>query len=682
MPHGSRKESNPLSENSVYEERRIGGYRLLSLLGRGGFGDVYLGEQIRDHSQVAIKILHNAGLTHPEDVKEFINEARMFRLQHPHIVPVLDFGVDRDDTPFLVMQYAAHGTLRQRHAPGTQLSPQLVADYVSQIASALQYAHDQQIIHRDVKPENMLLNSDDQVMLSDFGIAAAIHSTPSSDQSKNIDGTVYYIAPEQIQGVPCPASDQYALGIVAYEWLVGHSPFEGSTPLEIGMRHLTSTPPSLCEQVPSLSPQIDAVILKALAKNPDDRFPSIQAFADALQQATADSPQQVAQTQDTQSFAKVPTHRLSSHRLVSLDNSAQLSPPETPVSLETPHAQPPIESEPITITTTKDETVTTIITTAEGEQATPITITTEDETATASIMTENETVTASTMTEGATDAPDATIATTTTEGEQATPGAATASTAEGETVTATPTEPPAASPQPEPSLRLRLARHLLIPATLLLACILIIGSVSVPFARNNLQDGSIRAPVNGLHAIEAHTPDYQDTLTDARNKATIAAFWNNYDGCRLSSSGYLVYSTKGRQVCHELGKSYTNFAIQINMTIITGIAGAFVFRDQDAVHSYGGYIFEVFSDGHYLISNFDHILYAAASPAIKSGFMTTNKLAVIAGGSHLSFFINDTFLIQMTDTTYTRGPFSLAALQGGYPNCSVNFSDISVWAIP
>jgi len=674
--HDNRKGGNSLSENSVYEERRIGGYRLLSLLGRGGFGDVYLGEQIRDHSQVAIKLLHNAGLTHPEDVKEFINEARMFRLQHPHIVPVLDFGIDRDDTPFLVMQYAAHGTLRQRHALGTQLSPQLVADYVSQIASALQYAHDQQIIHRDVKPENMLLNSDDQVMLSDFGIAAVIHSTPSSDQNKNIDGTVYYIAPEQIQGLPCPASDQYALGIVAYEWLAGHSPFEGSTPLEIGMRHLTSIPPSLCEQVPSLSPQIDAVILKALAKNPDERFPSIQAFADALQQAV--------QSQDAQSFAKVPARRLSSRRLVSLDSSAQLPPPETPIPLETPHTQPPIESEPITTTTTEDETkndtATTIITSTEGEQTAPILAPAAGETITTSIKIEYETATTSTPTTGTTDTSSATIAPATA-GEQPAPGVTAAPTPDSETTTAIPTEPPAPSPQPEPSLRLRLARHLLIPATLLLACILIIASVSIPFARNSLRDGSIQAPVRGLHAIEARTPDYQDTLTNAQNKATIATFWNNYDGCRFSSSGYLVYSTKSRQVCHELDRSYANFAIQINMTIITGMAGALVLRDQDIFHSYGGYIFEVFNDGHYLISDFHHILYAAASPAIKTGFMTTNKLAVIAQGSHLSFFINDSFLIQLTDTTYTRGPLSLAALQGGYPNCSVNFRNINVWAI-
>jgi serine/threonine protein kinase len=599
---GTRKESNHLSDNSVHEERRIGGYRLLSLLGRGGFGDVYLGEQIRDHSQVAVKILHNTSLTHPKDIKEFINEARMFRLQHSHIVPVLDFGVDRKDTPFLVMQYASHGTLRQRHKQDTLLTPQLVADYVGQVASALQYAHDQQIIHRDVKPENMLLNGDDQVMLSDFGIASVMQSAQSLEENKNVGGTVHYMAPEQIQGMPGPASDQYALGIVTYEWLSGHYPFKGSTYLEIGMQHLMTPPPSLCDQVPFLSPQIETTIFKALAKDPTERFPSIQAFADALQQAT--------QTHDTPSFSKAPARKLAAPRLVSIDYSTLPSPSETPIAPKTPPPQPPIEDKTTTATPTDGEATTTI--------TTHTTITTTQ---------------------------------------------------------------PASPPQSLPSPRLLLARKLLIPALLLLACILVLSSVSIPFVMNNLQDGSIRAPVTALHAIEARPPDYQDALTDEQNKATAAAFWSNYDGCNFSPYGYVVYSARGRQYCHEIGKSYTNFAVRINMMITAGISGALLFRDQTTVHKNGAYVFEVFTDGHYQISNFDHTLYDAASSAIKRGFGVINKLEVIAQGSHLSFFVNDTFLIQVTDTRYSQGPLSLAAFQGNYSTCSVYFTNISVWPI-
>jgi serine/threonine protein kinase len=690
---GTRKESKHLTDKSAQEGKRIGGYRLLSLLGKGGFGDVYLGERLHDQAQVAIKILHNTGLTHPEDVKEFINEARMFRLQHPHIVPVLDFGIDRDNTPFLVMQYAAHGTLRQRHAPGTRLAPHLVADYVSQVASALQYAHDQQIIHRDVKPENMLLNSDDQVMLSDFGIATVIHSTPSTtDKNKTIDGTTYYIAPEQIQGIPCPASDQYALGIVAYEWLSGNPPFEGHTPLEIGMQHLTATPPSLCDQVPSLSPQIETVILKALAKDPDSRYPSIQAFADALQQAT--------KTQDEQPLPKVPTRRLSSHRLVSLDGSNQASPPEDPIAPETPRPQSPIETEPITppqiematpLNTSAriadDETKTilntnSIIDWGEIDKTLNASITTTKtdlNTSTSPITTEDKAATPPTTSPITSETNTPLTTSTTDEGKTATTSSTSATTAESE-MAATTTRQAASSPQPSPQLPTHLPQRLLIPGVLLFACILIIASMSIPSARNRLQDGSIQAPAIRLHAIEAHPPDYQDTLTNAQSKTTMAAFWSNYDGCHLSTSGYLVYSTRGQQFCHELGKSYIDFAARVNMTIITGIAGALVFRDQDTAHQYGGYVFEVFTNGHYLISDLNHILYAADSPAIKQGFNSTNQLAVVAQGSHLSFFVNDTFLIEITDTKYTEGPFSLAAFQGNYPSCSVNFSNISVWS--
>ncbi len=272
----------------IREGKRVGGYRLLTLLGRGGFGDVYLGEQVHDHSQVAVKILHTR-LTHSKDVKEFINEARMFRLQHEHITPLLDFGVDHDDTPFLIMAYAAHGNLRQRYERGTRLSPHLVAYYVSQIASALQYAHDRQVIHRDVKPENMLLSGDDRVMLTDFGIASVAHSTQSFSNDKNVGGTVHYMAPEQLQGMPCPASDQYALGIVAYEWLCGQRPFEGNY-LEISIQHITTSPPSLCSQVSRLTPEIEEIVFKALAKDPKERYPTIQDFADALQRACQQLP--------------------------------------------------------------------------------------------------------------------------------------------------------------------------------------------------------------------------------------------------------------------------------------------------------------------------------------------------------------------------------------------------------
>ncbi len=264
-----------------YRGQRLGNYHLVSLLGRGGFADVYLAEHVHLDTQAAVKVLH-AQLT-SEDVEQFRNEARIIvRLEHPHIVRVLEFGIE-NDIPFLVMNYAPNGTLRQRHPKETRLPLATILSYVKQIAPALQYAHFQKIVHRDVKPENMLLGRRNEILLTDFGIATVAHSTRSLSL-QNEAGTTAYMAPEQIQGKARPASDQYALGVVVYEWLCGERPFKGSY-LEVFNQHLSTPPPSLREKVPSVSPEVEQVVMKALAKNPGDRFASVQVFARMLEQA-------------------------------------------------------------------------------------------------------------------------------------------------------------------------------------------------------------------------------------------------------------------------------------------------------------------------------------------------------------------------------------------------------------
>jgi serine/threonine protein kinase len=263
--------------------QRFGDYVLQCRLGGGSFGDVYLGEQVHEHSLAAVKVLH-IRLTRSEDLRAFINEVRTFRLQHPHIVRMLDVGLAQDETPFLVMTYAPGGTLRDRHPKGSRLSPAQVLSYVLPIASALQYAHDLHLIHRDVKPENLLLGAREELWLSDFGIVTVAHSTHTLT-AEAMGGTVPYMAPEQIQGRPRLQSDQYALAIVVYEWLTGTWPFRG-TAFEIAMQHQMTPPPALRTQVPELAPEVEQVVLRALAKDPKQRFASVLAFARALEQAS------------------------------------------------------------------------------------------------------------------------------------------------------------------------------------------------------------------------------------------------------------------------------------------------------------------------------------------------------------------------------------------------------------
>ncbi len=264
-----------------YIGQRLGNYQLTRLLGEGGFAQVYLGEHIYLSTQAAIKVL-NAQVAN--DMDWFRTEARTIaRLVHPNIVRVLEFGVE-GSTPFLVMDYAPSGTLRQRHAKGTRLTLSTVTSYVQQMAEALQYAHNEKLVHRDVKPENMLIGRNDEILLSDFGIAL-ITQTMADQSIQNVAGTLPYTAPEQIQGKPRQASDQYSLAIVAYEWLVGKRPFEGSL-TEIITQQITAAPASLRASVPTIPLAVEQVILTALEKDPDKRFSNIRAFASALAQAS------------------------------------------------------------------------------------------------------------------------------------------------------------------------------------------------------------------------------------------------------------------------------------------------------------------------------------------------------------------------------------------------------------
>ncbi len=269
-----------------YTGQRFGNYRLISLLGRGGYAQVYLGEQIFLKTQAAVKVM-NAPLE-DEKVEQFRAEAGIIaRLDHPHIVRLLDYGVEKN-IPYLVMAYAPNGTLRQRHPQGTPVPLAVVVRYVQQVASALDYAHQHKIIHRDIKPENLLLGRRNEVLLSDFGIAIAAHQAHTMPTQDGV-GTVAYVAPEQLRRKPLPASDQYALAVLVYEWLTGDVPFQG-TPIEVAMQHLEVPPPSMRQPGSSIPAAVERVVFRALEKHWQMRYASMREFALALQEASFPRP--------------------------------------------------------------------------------------------------------------------------------------------------------------------------------------------------------------------------------------------------------------------------------------------------------------------------------------------------------------------------------------------------------
>lgn len=262
---------------------RVGNYRLSQLLGRGGFAEVYLGVHVHLGTQAAVKLLHTS-LASAGEIEKFREEARLIAtLQHPHILRVLEFGIDAGQ-PYLVLEHAPGGSLRECHPAGIQVPLATVVSYVQQIAQALQFAHDQKLIHRDIKPQNLLIGRNEEILLSDFGISVVAEST-SRQAAQGFAGTVAYSAPEQLQEHPRPASDQYALGVVVYEWLTGTVPFTGAFQ-EIIAKQLFVAPPPLREHLKSLPAAVEEVVLTALAKDPKARFASVSAFARALEQAS------------------------------------------------------------------------------------------------------------------------------------------------------------------------------------------------------------------------------------------------------------------------------------------------------------------------------------------------------------------------------------------------------------
>jgi serine/threonine protein kinase len=258
--------------------QQLGNYRLLRQLRQENAADVYLGEHIFLKTQAAIKVL--PGQLSQNALEAFLSEtSRIARLKHPNILRVLEFGVE-GKTAFLVTDYTTNGSLRQLYPRGSQVPPPTIASYVRQIAAALQYIHDQGLVYRGVRPENMLLGPQDRILLSDFSPTidtldeAAGHHDRRSEDAKTEE--LVYTAPEQRSGQPEAASDQYALGVTVYEWLSGKFPSNSNEhPLiaTIPLANIQGVPPSLLQ-----------VLTIALAQEPQRRFATVTAFARAVGQ--------------------------------------------------------------------------------------------------------------------------------------------------------------------------------------------------------------------------------------------------------------------------------------------------------------------------------------------------------------------------------------------------------------
>jgi eukaryotic-like serine/threonine-protein kinase len=267
-----------VSEGSVVDGR----YRVLRRLGSGGMADVWLAEDTHLQRQVALKVLHRRFAQDREFVERFRREAESAAgLQHPNVVSVYDRG-EFEGTYYIAMQYVDGPTLKALIDAG--LSPEQAVALIRQVLEGARFAHRHGIVHRDLKPQNVIVNGEGKAIVTDFGIARA--GVSEITQTGSVMGTPHYLSPEQAQGFEVTAvSDLYSIGVLLYEALTGRVPFEGESAVAVAMKQVSQTPQRPSSINPRVSPALDAVVMRALEKEPGERFQSADAFIAALDAA-------------------------------------------------------------------------------------------------------------------------------------------------------------------------------------------------------------------------------------------------------------------------------------------------------------------------------------------------------------------------------------------------------------
>lgn len=264
----------------------IGGYQILSRIGEGGMATVYLARQQSMNRQVALKVLPKQYLKDDTYLQRFEREVNIVsQLEHRHIVPVYDYG-EYDGQPYIAMRYMPSGSVDDLIKKQGLLPIEMTLNILSQIASALDYAHNRDVLHRDLKPSNVLIDDDGGAFITDFGIARVLGEQGRAITTHGVVGTPAYMSPEQAQGKELDGrSDVYSLGVMLFEMATGRRPFESETPYSIAVMQVTTPPPSPRKLNPMISPAVEFVILKSLHKQKEYRYPNALALLDALKTA-------------------------------------------------------------------------------------------------------------------------------------------------------------------------------------------------------------------------------------------------------------------------------------------------------------------------------------------------------------------------------------------------------------
>ena len=651
----------------LLEGVQLGRYRLLHLLGSGGMGEVYVGEDTHIRRQVAIKVIRAEAAPYPnnETAKE---SARLFQreiraiamLDHPHILPLFDYGEENIKgtiLTYMVMPYRVEGSLSTwlQQRGGSQLvSPLEVTHYIRQAAAALSYAHNHKIIHQDVKPSNFLVRNNEEdpnhpdLLLADFGIAKFTSASASMSQTSR--GTPTYMAPEQWSGQPVAASDQYALAITAYQLLTGSLPFQGRQEQVMYMHfHTEPKPPSTLN--PHIPIDIDAVILRALEKKPEERFLSISAFSNAFQQAVPElhSPStkkapQTSPSSDEDIRATLAISRAESQtgttRTLNLPRGRRIS---VPIPSGIPDGQ---------------------VIRFEGQGESSVSGQSGALILTITIAPLEETVLPSKSSE-----------------------------AEDKTYRSASNKlPEAPSPLSKSSIMQRFRRLILsrprVAVLIGLALLVVIASFSIFYFKydNILKRNSLlNAGTANPYSPNTGTLALNDPLSDNSN----GYFWyegnDRIGGCGFSNGAFHLSVVQKEHIrsCTAGATNYNNFAYQVQMTIVQGDGGGIVFRGNEANQAF--YYFHIGSDGSYSldIRNNNSIiitLKSGSNTAINTGLNQSNLISVVANGSNIDLYVNNQHIDSVSDSTYSQGEIGVAASSISNPT-EVVFTNAKVWTL-
>ncbi|HZS76549.1 MAG TPA: serine/threonine-protein kinase [Ktedonobacteraceae bacterium] len=620
------------------EGQQLGRYRLLRLLGSGGMGEVYLAEDAGIARQVAIKVIRGDVVLR-SDEEESLRTLQLFQremktvaaLNHSHILPLYDYGeavISGITLPYMVMPYGEDGTLaswlKERSSQGP-LAPEDVAYMVEQAGDALQYAHERQIVHRDVKPSNFLLrrNRNDpnrpDLLLADFGLARL--NSAASSGSMSIAGSPPYMAPEQWRGRSIPATDQYMLAAMAYELLTGRPPFQGTLE-QLVYKHLTEQPEPPGKLNPRVSPALDAVIMRGLAKAPEDRYPSVEAFARAFDEAVQ-SPNRVKRetyaTVDASDAVTGIAGQSASYNTIHADSPSRVSRP----------VQPPVapggnltHTQAVTggphVETTQRGVSLNVMASRRGFQCSFAFLI------------------ALFVLVSVVSIPVLIGLNRPSGGASALPGNATATSVANATTTpaATSTAGSTDTHNPYPPFS---------------------GSLVINDALQNNSGG--------------YAWDVQPT---------------QFGTCTFTSNGYQAVATQNGayHYCAARNTNFANFAYEVHMTIVSGDCGGIIFRADFTNFKY--YYFSVCQNGSYSLlvftgQNQSKTLQQGSSPAIHTGLNVQNVVAVSANGSSIALFVSRQPVTSITDATYSQGQIGVLAENDTHNPTEVVFSDMRVW---